>query len=41
MLRDRLKKRLFKHQEGRLLDPWRACSRMVKGVFLLQVGPFL
>ena len=33
-LRTALKKGLNKHQEGRVLESWRACSRMEKSMFL-------
>ena len=33
-----LKKGLIKHQEGRVLGRWRACSQMEKGMFLKRVG---
>ena len=37
-LQTALKKGLIKHQEGRVLGRWRACSRMEKGMFLKGVG---
>ena len=33
-----MKKGLIKHQEGRVLGRWRACSQMEKGMFLNGVG---
>ena len=33
-----MKKGPVKHQEGRVLGRWRACSRMEKGMFLKGVG---
>ena len=38
MLQTTMKKGLIKHQEGRVLGRWRACSRMEKGMFLKGVG---
>ena len=38
MLQTALKKGVLKHQEGRVLGRWRACSQMEKGMFLKWVG---